>query len=215
MLTINAGANNAALESAAHIVDEAAAALGGQDAPGVAELRDASVKIRALISNPHSKGKAMSETMNGPAPSDIVSSLKARVAELEGELAESQHYRVKEVEEFRAALAASRRQVEAMKEALDEIEGLSRHLRHGGCDASDLAGLEEGLSQAVGLAHDALSALDAPKPSAAITDEEVEHAAMRSIGLDPQGHGASYTLGDRQKEMMRSALQAFLDRMAK
>lgn len=44
-----AGARNAALESAAHIVDEAAAALGGQDAAGVAALRDAGAKIKALI----------------------------------------------------------------------------------------------------------------------------------------------------------------------
>jgi len=49
-----AGARNAALEAAAHIVDEAAVALGGGTAaaPGVAELRDASAKIRALISDP-------------------------------------------------------------------------------------------------------------------------------------------------------------------
>jgi hypothetical protein len=48
------GARNAALEAAARIVDEAAAAVGGgtPSKPGVVELRDAGAKIRALISNP-------------------------------------------------------------------------------------------------------------------------------------------------------------------
>jgi hypothetical protein len=46
-----------------------------------------------------------------------------------------------------------------------------------------------------------------------VTDKEVEHATLRSIGLDPNDYESSqsYTLGERQKEMMRVALQAFAD----
>jgi hypothetical protein len=54
-------------------------------------------------------------------------------------------------------------------------------------------------------------ALDASASHARpVTDEEVEQATLRSIGLDPTRHESSYTLGDRQKAMMRGALQAFV-----
>jgi hypothetical protein len=50
-----------------------------------------------------------------------------------------------------------------------------------------------------------------------VTEEDVEQAALRSIGLDPADRGSSqsYTLGERQKEMMRAALEAFLAGRAK
>ena len=46
-------------------------------------------------------------------------------------------------------------------EAFDAISDLSRHLRQGGCDTSDLAELEEALSEAVDIASNALQALSA------------------------------------------------------
>lgn len=42
---------------------------------------------------------------------------------------------------------------------LDEITGLCRHLRQGGCDSSDLRGLEEGLIHAIDMASEMLSML--------------------------------------------------------
>ncbi len=43
----------------------------------------------------------------------------------------------------------------------DEITGLCRYLRHGGCDSSDLSGLEEGLSHAIDVASEMISMLAA------------------------------------------------------
>jgi len=43
----------------------------------------------------------------------------------------------------------------------DEITSLCRHLRHGGCDSSDLSGLEEGLSHAIDVASEMISMLAA------------------------------------------------------
>ena len=46
----------------------------------------------------------------------------------------------------------------ALLEALERIGGLCGHLRAGGCDASDLQGLEEGLREAVSIAEAAIAA---------------------------------------------------------
>lgn len=43
----------------------------------------------------------------------------------------------------------------------DEITNLCRYLRHGGCDSSDLSGLEEGLSHAIDVASEMISMLTA------------------------------------------------------
>jgi len=54
---------------------------------------------------------------------------------------------------------------------LDEIGALSRNLRQGGCDSSDLPGLEEGLAHAIGMAHELISLLEAPYlPAAGLAD---------------------------------------------
>jgi hypothetical protein len=54
---------------------------------------------------------------------------------------------------------------------LDEIGALSRNLRQGGCDSSDLPGLEEGLAHAIGMAHKLISLLEAPSlPAAGLAD---------------------------------------------
>lgn len=45
-----------------------------------------------------------------------------------------------------------------LRGVMDEINGLCRYLRQGGADHMDLQGLEEGLSFAVDMAHDALEA---------------------------------------------------------
>jgi len=48
---------------------------------------------------------------------------------------------------------------------LGEITSLCRHLRHGGCDSSDLSGLEEGLIHAIDMASEMISMLAAaPAP---------------------------------------------------
>ena len=44
---------------------------------------------------------------------------------------------------------------------LDEITGLCRYLRQGGCDSTDLLGLEEGLTHAIDVASEMLSVLAA------------------------------------------------------
>lgn len=56
----------------------------------------------------------------------------------------------------RDALLAER---EMLKAALDDIGGLSRALRQGGPDPMDLQGLSNALEEAIGIAHDAISAL--------------------------------------------------------
>ncbi|MGQ7957636.1 hypothetical protein ACUTAF_07960 [Pseudomonas sp. SP16.1] len=50
---------------------------------------------------------------------------------------------------------------------LDEIGALSRNLRQGGCDSSDLPGLEEGLTHAIDMAHELISMLEGPSLPAA------------------------------------------------
>jgi len=63
---------------------------------------------------------------------------------------------------------------------LDDIGALSRNLRQGGCDSSDLPGLEEGLAHAIGMAHKLISLLEAPSlPAAGSAEEEVEVVAWR------------------------------------
>lgn len=51
-------------------------------------------------------------------------------------------------------------------EGLDEIGALSRNLRQGGCDSSDLPGLEEGLTHAIDMAHELIALLESPLPAA-------------------------------------------------
>ena len=68
----------------------------------------------------------------------------------------------KEAEIVKDATGLSPRELAEQREylrgVLDEIGGLCRYLRQGGADPMDLQGLEEGLSVAVDMAHDALEA---------------------------------------------------------
>ena len=60
---------------------------------------------------------------------------------------------IEEIKRLEAALAK-------LAEGLDEITGLSRYLRQGGCDSTDLRGLEEGLIHAIDLAAEMLSMIE-------------------------------------------------------
>ena len=71
-----------------------------------------------------------------------VSSLQERIRELEAQ---------RVPDDLRDRLVAG----------LDEITSLCRHLRYGGCDSSDLSGLEEGLSHAIDVAYEMISMLAA------------------------------------------------------
>ena len=64
--------------------------------------------------------------------------------------------------------------VQKLIEGLDEITALSRHLRQGGCDSTDLPGLEEGLTHAIDMAAEMLSMLAAPAQPAAQDQGEVQ-----------------------------------------
>lgn len=64
-----------------------------------------------------------------------------------------------DLEEARAAVAALVAELDALRDALDHIGGLSRALRQGGPDPMDLEGLSDALSEAVDTAHNALAAL--------------------------------------------------------
>lgn len=55
-----------------------------------------------------------------------------------------------------ADLAAAQQEIARLRAALDEIGGLSRHLRNGGPDESDLEELSDGLENAVRIAIGAL-----------------------------------------------------------
>ena len=61
------------------------------------------------------------------------------------------------VDALEKAYGSSQAEIARLREALDEIGGLSRYLRQGGPDPMDLAGLSDGLSRAVDAAHGALS----------------------------------------------------------
>lgn len=112
-----------------------------------------------------------------------------RVAELEREVDRSAHARV--IEQYDAMLAAAPTvKAEQMLvthdlrakliSGLDEIGALSRNLRQGGCDSSDLPGLEEGLAHAIDMAHELISLLEATSlPAAGSAEEEVEVVAWR------------------------------------
>lgn len=87
-----------------------------------------------------------------------------------------------------SAVATAKRQAapvvpaDKLVEGLDEITALSRHLRQGGCDSTDLPGLEEGLTHAIDMASEMLSMLSAaphpaPQPDQA---DEVREALERA-----------------------------------
>lgn len=79
-----------------------------------------------------------------------VANLEQRIRELEAQ---------REPDELRANLIVG----------CDEITSLCRHLRLGGCDSSDLSGLEEGLSHAIDVAYEMISMLAAaPAPAPVI-----------------------------------------------
>ena len=70
--------------------------------------------------------------------------------------------------------------VQKLIEGLDEISALSRYLRQGGCDSTDLSGLEEGLTHAIDMATEMLSMLDAApaQPASHDQSEKVAHSAQ-------------------------------------
>ena len=68
-----------------------------------------------------------------------------------------------------------------LAEGLDEITSLSRHLRQGGCDSTDLPGLEEGLRHAIDMAAEMLSVLDDAAPSAPATVQCVNQQLLEAL----------------------------------
>jgi len=58
---------------------------------------------------------------------------------------------------YTAPIAQTALPVDRLVEGLDEISALTRYLRQGGCDATDLPGLEEGLTHATDMADELLS----------------------------------------------------------
>lgn len=87
---------------------------------------------------------------------------------------------------------------------LDEIGALSRNLRHGGCDSSDLPGLEEGLAHAIDMAHELISLLEAPSlPAAGSAVEEVTPAMI-------QAACAAFRMDVSPMQAMQAALRAAL-----
>jgi predicted RNase H-like nuclease (RuvC/YqgF family) len=103
--------------------------------------------------------ECIAEQLNDPrenlthSTAQCIASLQERIRQLELLVRDGETHRVPD--ELRANLIVG----------CDEITSLCRYLRHGGCDSSDLSGLEEGLTHAIDMASEMISMLAAaPAP---------------------------------------------------